>query len=217
MVPPFPLPITGQGNRSRAMFYKQQSAPPQVRFVCRNSLCGTKLKQPTDEHVDAFCCRTCERRFYSRHCRVCEALFDYKTVRRQVCGRSRCRHELERHPERYFGGKFHPAKVGHSAKKQVGCSPTPGLGHNARANPTKIGVQSGGKSGRGYVIIAGPAVHPINFTNWPELPPRPTLIKRTTPPVNVIGGHRFPGAPKIDLSSLHRPQTQLSNKPGEES
>jgi hypothetical protein len=29
---------------------------------------------------------------------------------------------------------------------------------------------------------------------------RKALIKRKTPPVNVIGGYRFPGAPKIDSS-----------------
>ena len=28
------------------------------------------------------------------------------------------------------------------------------------------------------------------------------LIKRHHPPVNVVGGHRFPGAPAIDLGSI---------------
>jgi hypothetical protein len=34
---------------------------------------------------------------------------------------------------------------------------------------------------------------------------RAALFKRRTPPANIIGGYRFPGAPTIDLSPIEAP------------
>ena len=62
------------------MLYKPQPDPPQLRHRCRNPRCAGKLKIPAANPRDAFCCRGCERQFYGRRCRVCEALFTPKTV-----------------------------------------------------------------------------------------------------------------------------------------
>jgi hypothetical protein len=69
------------------------------------------------------------------------------------------------------------------------------------------GLKSGPKSGRGWRIVAGPTdIHPLNLQAFPADAvatrtgrPSSTLIGRTTPPANIVGGYKFPGAPTIDL------------------
>ena len=172
--------------------------PPRhnIRHRCRNLRCGSLLKNPTDDRMAAFCCEPCERAHFATRCIVCEAAIAKASRRRTVCWRSKCRHALQRHPGKYR------LRVGQNAAKTVSAIPTAGLGHNAQENSAKSTQKTSAKSGRGYRIIAGPAADPINFENWPDLPkPRLVLIGRTTPPVNVIGGFKFPGAPKIDLGN----------------
>jgi hypothetical protein len=168
----------------------------QVRFHCRNPRCGLALKISTDNSRDAFCCRSCERRYYGFHCRVCEAAIPQGTSRRRVCARSKCRYQFKRHPERYFGLRYPSARIA----------------HNARANPIKIGVKIDGKSGRALRIVAGPEVPDVNLRILPVPAPkanrtwqkaerratRKALIQYATPPVNIIGGYRFSGAPATD-------------------
>ena len=208
------------------LYNSRTSEPPQVRTRCRNPRCGGKLKKPAENPRDAFCCRTCEARFYSRRCRVCEALFSPKTVRKQVCQRSRCKHELARNPELYFGLRY-PRDLGHNAPKPGSGSISAKLGSNGLANPIKIGVQSGAKSGRGWRVIAGPAdLHPLNLQIDPTDPKiaasnaanarfwrqarqaaeREALFQRDTPPLNVIGGFKFPDAPEIDWHPASSPR-----------
>jgi hypothetical protein len=47
------------------------------------------------------------------------------------------------------------------------------------------------------MLYSHPADPPQLRHRWPK--PRKVVIGRTTPPVNVIGGYRFPGAPEVDL------------------
>jgi hypothetical protein len=63
--------------------------------------------------------------------------------------------------------------------------PSRPVGHNAEKTSTKSNLKTGAKSGRGSRTAADPEAQ---------------LIQRTTPPVNIIGGYKFPNAPKIDLS-----------------
>ena len=201
------------------MFHRHQSTPPQVvRTRCRNLRCGAKLQVPTDDRKVAFCCEACERTHFAFRCRVCEAALSRKTKRRNVCWRSHCRHELQRHPERYFGLRG----LGCNTSKPGSATPLPGLGHNAQENPAKSTLKTGAKSGRAFRIVAGPDLHPVNLRIPPELPTpsradrgfreyirresAKALFQRDTPPVNVIGGYRFPGAPQIDLSPPRTPQ-----------
>jgi hypothetical protein len=76
-------------------------APGQLRHHCRNPRCGGKLQRPTNNRLDAFCCRGCFDSYYRSRCLVCEQPFRRKTERRQVCNRSKCRHEFQRHRERF--------------------------------------------------------------------------------------------------------------------
>jgi hypothetical protein len=168
------------------MLYKQQPAAYQLRHHCRNPRCAGKLKTPTENPRDAFCCKGCECQFYGRRCRVCEALFPPKTKRRRVCGRAKCRYRFKRHPEDFYGASY----------------PSGPVAHNASRNPIKPGIKNGAKPGRPFRIVAGPAddLDPINFTSPPE--PRrasgPVLITPTTPPLNIVGGYLFPGALTLD-------------------
>jgi len=180
------------------MLYNHPADPPQLRRRCRNPRCGGLLKNPTDDRRAAFCCEPCARAHFATRCIVCEAAITKASRRRAVCWRSKCRHALQRHPGKYR------LRVGQNAAKTVSATPTAGLGHNAQENSAKSTLKTGTKLGRAYRIIAGPGADPINFENWPCPPkPRGVLIGRATPPVNVIGGYRFPDAPKVDLSSTH--------------
>jgi hypothetical protein len=184
------------------MFDNAPTDPGQVRHRCRNPRCGGTLEIPTTNRRDAFCCKGCDRAFYHSRCRVCESLFTRKTERRLVCWRSRCRHEFQRHPERFFGARNTLPLLAI-------------LGQNASRNPLKTGIKSDPKSGRALRHVAGPEAHEINYripldapaskanrAHWLEAERRAAghaLITRDTPPVNIIGGYRFPDAPAVDL------------------
>jgi hypothetical protein len=216
------------------MLYRHQTDPPQVRHHCRNPRCAGKLKIPAENPRDAFCCCGCEQKFYSRRCRICERLFEPKTKRRAVCGRSPCRHEFQRSPEKYFGTRYPRAGLGHNRAKEASGYPSGPLGHNASRNPIKTGIKIDDKSGRGYRQVAGPALTPrelelatIGADQAPASAANAAFIKhrrelaarqifqRTTMPVNVVGGHKFPDAPMIDLGSTlpTRPTVSPASRP----
>ena len=198
--PPFSIfvPSTTKHWSSRVLYNHRAGPPQQLRHRCRNPRCGGLLKNPTDDRRAAFCCEPCERAHFAARCIVCEAAIAKASRRRAVCSRSMCRHALQRHPGKYR------LRVGQNAAKTVSATPTAGLGHNAQEKSAKSTLKTGTKSGRAYRIIAGPAADPLNFKNWPDLPKsHRVLIGRTTPPINVIGGYQFPGAPEADLSSTH--------------
>jgi hypothetical protein len=180
------------------MFYNPQSDVLPVRHRCRNTRCGAKLKIPVANRRAAFCCKGCAQQFYRRHCLVCGVQFTRKaTERRRVCWRSKCQYEFKHHPGSYFSDAYPIAEQG--LKTEVRPSST-GTSDNASRSAHSTGLKSGPKSGRGFRIVAGADLHPINLTNWPEQPkPRLVLFQRDAPPVNVIGGYRFPNAPKIKL------------------
>ncbi len=177
------------------MLYRHQPAPPQVRLRCRNPGCGATLKIPAANPRDAFCCKGCEGRFYSCRCRVCEQLFSRKTSRRQVYRREQCRYALKANPRQFFLPLHNHAKQQNRSQRVH--------------KPYKNRVESDANPGRGWRIIAGqPDFHPINLHSFSADPALswtgrrgPVLFTRTTPPVSIGGGHKFPSAPIVDLTS----------------
>jgi hypothetical protein len=195
------------------------ASAPGLRHRCRNPRCGLKLRPPTDRLLDAFCCRTCFESFYQSRCLVCERPIERKTGRRQVCGRSKCRHEFQRHRERFSSTRY-PALV---------------LGHNASRSAHSTDLKSRSKDGRpltqAYRQIAGPTLSstPLRLASLlldPDFAARiaranahevearakakrkaqrTATIKRRHSPVNVLGGYRFPSAPTVDLSPTDPP------------
>jgi hypothetical protein len=202
------------------MLYNPTTPEPiQVRYRCRNPRCAGKLETPAANPRDAFCCERCHEGYYRLRCRVCEQLFTRKTSRREVCGRSRCRHEFQRHPERFWGTRY----------------PYKALGHNAEKSLTKSTPKTGAKSDRGWRQIAGPELSPTRFraaTLMIDAMPtsaantvfeeywakqlrsaaRRCRFKKRTPPVNIVGGYKFPDAPEINLDPP-APESPITKSP----
>ena len=177
------------------MLFSPNLPPPQLpRTRCRNPRCGDILKNPV---VD----RRREAAHYATLCLVCKSAIGKKSRRCAVCWRSKCRHELQRHPEKY------QLRLGHNGSKTDPHCLTAGLGQNAQENSTKSKLSPGLKSGRTWRVVAGPAdLHPINLLPFAANAAAsrtgrsgPALSTRSTPPVNIIGEFKFPGAPKINL------------------
>jgi hypothetical protein len=193
-----------------------------VRHRCRNPRCGAKLKSSVVNRLDAFCCQGCFDNFYRSHCLVCEQLFTRKTARRQVCHRSRCRHEFQRHRERFSGTRY-LASV---------------LGLNASRSAHSTGLKIGQKPDRPLRQVAGPKLSSTSLwlaslpldpefaariakANAPyfealakskRVSSRRAIIKRRHPPVNVLGGHHFPDAPVVDLSPIDGPEWAITSR-----
>jgi hypothetical protein len=196
------------------VLYKPSSPPQPVspiapRRRCRHPRCAAKLKQPTDNRLDAFCCVGCFDSYYRSRCFVCERLIAQKTKPRRVCDRQKCRGEFRRHPERFSGARY----------------PASGLSQISLGSAHSTGLKFGQKGDRPFRIVAGPALSStaLRLTSLPLDPEfvarldrahatyvenrakakrsaaRRALIKRRTPPANILGGYKFPGA----LARLH--------------
>jgi hypothetical protein len=192
--------------------------PISLRHRCRNLRCGLKLKQPTDNLRDAFCCSGCFASYFRGHCLVCERPLNRKArAEHQRFCRPKCRKEFSRHPER-FSGRWDGGTV-----SSRGLSKTPIKRSGFR--PSKVDRAPA----QVYRQVAGPelsstALRLAAFPLDPELtarlerahrtyvenraktkraPARRALIKRSHPPVNVLGGYDFPGAPVVGLHSTN--------------
>lgn len=77
-----------------------------LRKMCRNPKCRSKLKEPTSNLRDAFCARGCSTGFYRTRCRVCEETFERKNDREHICGRRKCRTAFASRRGDYFGSKY---------------------------------------------------------------------------------------------------------------
>jgi hypothetical protein len=171
-----------------------------LRHYCRNQRCRSKLPSPVSNPRDAFCTRGCHSSFYRKRCLICECEMQRKTEHQLICGKRRCRNALQ--------GRF---SLGRYAPPFAVVSPL--------ENPTKPGIKSGVANDRAWRIVADPEVAPhcatvggteaveaINRTNaryWREANAKAearALTQRHHSPVNVVGGYKFPYAPKIDLT-----------------
>jgi hypothetical protein len=198
-----PNPSLAQSNNST----------PPLRHRCRNTHCGCKLPVPTDNPRNAFCTRTCFTVYFRNRCLVCERSFKRIRDGQMVCERRPCKNALQSDREHFFGKWARvPANV-------LECG----------ENPTKPGVKTRSKPDRPYRKITGPDLSPtaFRFATLPfDLLPstskayaellddrrkakrraqRHALLKYQHPPVNVLGGYVFPGAPTVDLSPTGEP------------
>jgi hypothetical protein len=182
----------------------------QRRHHCRNPRCRAALETAAPNRLGAFCCRGCFASFFRSRCLVCERPITRKNERQKTCRRPKCRSEFKRHRERFSATRYPSASVADIC-----------LG-----NPIKSGLKSGLKSGRAWCIWAGPDVTDPNIRipldpgsaarmerlgvelalELERKAGRPAakqkaLIGRRTPPVNILGGYKFPGAPAVHLNS----------------
>jgi hypothetical protein len=173
------------------MLYNPQAAHVKSR-QCRH--CGQALQKPIREQRKRFCCGKCEEGFYRIRCRVCERPINPKNSRRQLCDRPKCAAAFRREKERFLPSRY----------------PSAGLSSKREETLTK-----------GWRQVAGPPLDTRTFQAAtipldPELTARHArdlkaiiaerdrklpapLIGPHDTPVNIIGGCKFPDAPKINL------------------
>jgi hypothetical protein len=209
------------------MLFRPDVPPPQaqndLRHFCRFPKCRSKLPKPVSSALDAFCTVGCIRGFYRGHCRVCKRGFERKTERAKTCGRRECQTAFRRDPIRFSGSRYGDAPVVvNPSKKPI----KPGVKIVPLEGPTV------------WQTIAGPTPSKVNL----HIPLDPDLIarlarypahvlmveldakarrraartavfKRRTPPVNILGGFSFPGAPEIDFDPPATNMTASASQP----
>jgi hypothetical protein len=183
------------------------------RLYCRNPRCRSKLPAPVANLRDAFCARGCCLGFFRTRCLICEAPIEQpKKGVRKHCEKAQCFHAFRygTHLGRYAEPKYVKAK-----------SETPdSIGLKLAPKPDRACLDTKAPSWR---RIAGPELPEIklripldgafadrharsNNAHWK----RAALIGPNDPPVNVLGGYRFPGAPEIELSTSVSQSTSTS-------
>lgn len=191
-----------------------QSTLEAVRYRCRNQRCRSWLKSPSENPRDAFCCSGCYVGFYRTHCIVCEAPTVRKTGNQYLCGRRQCRNEFRRNPTPFLSGRYIATDLRQSDSK----------------TPTISKPKTTIRTDRAWRVVAGPIPPGINLAipldsktaeqtsrfnrraieaaraQWRPVEQQ-QIFQRDTPPLNVIGGYRFPGAPAVDLSPTGRSVT----------
>ena len=163
--------------------------PNPVRHRCRNPRCKAWLKPPVENRRDAFCCAGCEIGFYRTHCRVCEKeLAETKrSSRRELCGKRKCNNEFRSDRKRaQLVSRYYPLAV----------TSKPGK------SSTKSTALSGIKSDLGFAVGADYDREVLwenfraNAKFWTA-----AWIQPHHPPVNILGGYKFPAVPDIDLGA----------------
>jgi hypothetical protein len=172
------------------------------RHYCRNPKCRSKLPEPTSISRNAFCTRGCYVGFYRTRCVVCEEKFERTNEREKVCGRRKCQAAFRRDRPHFLGFRYGGASDVVEASRSAHFT----------------GLKRPLIPGRPWRIIAGPElslrsfqaatipldsatasrIDRVNRGYWAESA-KTALIQPHHPPINVLGGYRFPDAPQIDL------------------
>jgi hypothetical protein len=186
------------------------------RHYCRNPRCRAKLAEPVETDRQAFCSPRCHAGFYRSHCLVCDDELPPGPANRKTCQRTRCRNEYRRRPDLF--GVFAAAEPPpYPSAKTVERPPKTPMKSRGILPP---------ETGRApaWVVVAGPPLSPTAFrlATLPLDPETAARVKRAndparirretawgrakqpeqifgpdTPPLNVVGGYRFPDAPRI--------------------
>ena len=148
--------------------------------------------------LNAFCSRGCHTSFYLKRCLVCEGPLHRRNKTQRVCRKARCRSAWR---ARAGFGRYSPSRsVSSPAKTSDFIDSKPAL-----------------KPDRAWRRIAGPKLSPSrlhcaqvgakeavaeayqkNRPYWRKHSAK-ALIQRHYPPVNVLGGYKFPNAPNAKL------------------
>jgi hypothetical protein len=154
---------------------------------CRNPRCKAWLKEPVENRRSAFCCVSCEVGFYRTHCRVCERELGEtkRNSRRELCGRRQCRNQFRSFRSLFFS-VWYPSAIGASKPEK---------------SSTKSTSKTGIKSDRKFAIGAdyNRKVLRKNFRDNAKFWTAAALIGPTDPPVNILGGYKFPAAPNVEF------------------
>jgi hypothetical protein len=170
---------------------------------CRHRKCRTKLKAPASNPREAFCSRGCHTSFYLKRCLVCEGPLQRRNKTQWVCRKARCRSAWR---ARAGFGRYTPSRsVSSPAKTSDFIDSKPPL-----------------KPDRACRQIAGSKLSPRNcIAPWSALrkpSPKPTrkiaptgesIMPRRSfnhhPPVNILGGCKFPNGPEVRGREENKP------------
>lgn len=166
-----------------------------LRHFCRNPKCRSKLPEPVEGARRAFCTKGCFTSYYRSRCLVCEQPFKRKRENQYVCSRPACKpafrgNRTQFDPFGHLDTKLTPVVLETSIKpgikngtwRTVAGKLTPAQFHCATV---------GGEE-------AVEAINRTNLRHWREYNAKREqvcLIKRHHPPVNILGGYKFPDAP----------------------
>ena len=170
-------------------------------IFCRNRKCRTKLKAKVSNQCEAFCSRGCHTSFYLKRCIVCEGPLQRRNKTQKVCRKSRCRNAWR---ARAGFGRYFPSTGVSSASK----------------TPNSIGSKRPLKPDRAWRQLAGAKLTPSQLhcglvsakeavveadqkhrAGWRKHNAK-ALIH---PPVNIVGGYKFPNAPDVKLREEKKP------------
>jgi hypothetical protein len=179
-----------------------------LRHQCRR--CREKLKTPVSNSLEAFCCKGCFRYYFAKKCLICEREKAGKGV---ACNHPKCRAELASKKRYGTRGKYVEKRIPGPSTTQR---------RDASKKPLKQGVGGAPQGPNRWRQIAGAPLTATEFRfatvpdgpnmSWiggaylrAETASRAALMKagihplftRSTPPLNVVGGYRFPGAPEV--------------------
>jgi hypothetical protein len=170
-----------------------------ARHYCRR--CRSKLPAAVENLRDAFCCRGCYRQHYHSRCLVCEREMTRTTGNQRLCDRRKCRNGFRALKAHFVLGRYHfPSGVNLLQKTPDFIGPKQPL---SPARPWRIvaGPALGDAELR-LVTVAVDAAARLNRANrdrWSEAG-KGALIQRHHTPVNIVGGYKFPNAPKIEIA-----------------
>ena len=182
------------------------------RHYCLNPRCRAQLAAPVEDDRKAFCSTGCHAGFYRSHCIVCDRGLPAGPANRKTCHRAACRNEFRRTPDSF--GFFTPALRPRYPRSQTVERP------QKRSVKSRAILPPESDRPPTWVVVAGPAYSPTEF-RLATLPldvetiarlkraNDPARIRRQlgqagpifgpdTPPLNVVGGHKFPGAPRLE-------------------
>jgi hypothetical protein len=172
-------------------------------IFCRHRKCRTKLKRPISNPREAFCSRGCHTSFYLRRCLVCEEPIQRRNKTQKVCRKSRCRNAWR---ARAGFGRYSPCSSVSSASKTLDFA-----GLKRPLKPDRACRQIAGPKLSPWqlhcaLIGAEEAVaeaHQKNRPHWRKHNAE-ALVQPHHPPVNIVGGYKFPTAPDVELPDIWR-------------
>jgi hypothetical protein len=158
------------------------SAP--LRHYCRFERCRSRLAAPVENTHRAFCTRSCHSSFYRHRCLVCEKDLPKGPANRKICKSAKCRSEYRR-----FSHVYHFAgNVQRPLETSIKSGPETRL-VAGQASATALCLAS-------LPLDPATAARVARDNAKGKEDPK-ALIQRRTPPLNLIGGHRFAGAPEL--------------------
>jgi hypothetical protein len=183
-----------------------------ARHYCRR--CRSKLPAPVENLRNAFCCRGCFQQHYHARCLVCECEMTRTTGNQRLCRRRKCRKDFRALKVHFVLGRyFVPSGVNLIKKTPDFIGPkqplSPARPWRVVAGPTLSEAELR------WVTVAEDATARLNRANRHHRREagKAALIQHHHAPVNIVGGHKFPTAPKIEIAPQRRADIRLIPDP----